>query len=227
MARCVAASHALGPPLIAESYVKTTLNSAYPLIFSLVFMLLLGCERPRVHATAEDDWDASSLPASESWDVLYSVSETDASGGSRRRLEMEAGYMASFESDSSYTLLTPGEETDETHVRAVIFDPATSDTSAVIHAERIIYRENDRFFEASNDVRVRARGDRLLWSERLVWNERSRRVRAPGFVRVVTPSERIEGYNLDADEDLDNYRLERVTGSVEIDELTDEPVQNR
>ncbi len=138
---------------------------------------------------------------------------------------MEAGYMATFDDDSTYTVLRPNVDEGESDVIAVIFDPAANDTSAVVRAHEIIYREADGIFDATGDVRVEARDDRRLWSDRLHWDERERQIRAPGFVRIISPSERIEGYNMIADEDLDNYRLERVTGEAEIEETSgaDEP----
>ena len=46
-------------------------------------------------------------------------------------------------------------------------------------------------------------------------------VRTPGFVRIRTPKENVQGYNLVADEDLETYTLARVTGQVTYEEDTD------
>lgn len=195
-----------------------------PSICLIGLILVAGCARSDRPHYAEEEWENDIRPLSESWDVRYTVTEAaDRDGTSRPRLNMEAGYMASFEDDSTYTLLTAEDEDDESErVRAIIFDVAAGDTSAIVVARRIIYLDEDRRFEATGDVVVEGRDDRRMWSERLYWNERSQRVQAPGFVRIVTPRERIEGYNLHADEDLDNYTLERVTGEAEIEEDADE-----
>lgn len=130
--------------------------------------------------------------------------------------------MASFDRDSSYTLLKGAEdEGDGEQVRAIIFDTERRDTSAVVYARRIIYRDETRTFVALGDVYVESRGERRMWSERMEWDEESKQVRAPGFIRIEAPRERIEGYNLEADEDLDNYRIERITGEAEIEDDDD------
>lgn len=178
-----------------------------------------GCARSERPQSVDDEWQDAVRPVSESWDVRYTVNEAQTrEGESRPRLHMDAGYMASYETDSTYTLLQASEDTSGGTVRAVIFDLATGDTSAVVVAERIIYRDDERRFEAVGSVVVDGRQDRHMWSERLFWDERARRIHAPGFVRIVTPRERIEGYNLDSDEDLDNYSLERVTGEVDVED---------
>jgi hypothetical protein len=190
----------------------------------VVLLLVAGCTR------VEDPWteefDRTAFPVSESWDVTFHVSETDLGAEkSRPRLRMDAGYLATFEADSTYTLLEGGRG-GVTQVKATIFDKVSGDTSAVVNADKITYVDRDRRFEAIGNVVVNATGERTLWSERFLWYERTRSVRAPGFVRIVTPRERIEGYNLDADEDLDNYRLERVTGEAQIDDEDDLPPED-
>jgi hypothetical protein len=192
----------------------------YPQVSFLVCLAILLGACGRVEQPWTEDYDRSSMPVSESWEVSFRVSETDpGADGSRPRLVMEAAYMATFEDDSTYTHLEGGFRASD-RVRATIFDKQSGDTSAIVLADRITYNDRDRRFDATGDVFVEATGERTLNSERFFWYERTRSVRAPGFVRIVTPRERIEGYNLDADEDLDNYRLERVTGEAQIE--TDE-----
>src|SRR5690625_170520 len=197
----------------------------FPVVFLVFLMIPAGCS-PASRSNGVVEPSDEHHPTSESWGVRFVISETvEEAGESRPRLIMEAGYMATFDDDSTYTVLRPDVDEGESDVIAVIFDPAANDTSAVVRAHEIIYREADGIFDATGDVRVEARDDRRLWSDRLHWDERERRIRAPGFVRIISPSERIEGYNMIADEDLDNYRLERVTGEAEIEETSgaDEP----
>jgi hypothetical protein len=64
--------------------------------------------------------------------------------------------------------------------------------------------------------------EKTLESEHLVWLEDDRKLRTPGFVRITTPNERVQGYNLLADEDLSTYTLARVTGQVTVEDDTEE-----
>lgn len=59
---------------------------------------------------------------------------------------------------------------------------------------------------------------RRLETPRLTWLEADKRIRAPGFARITSPTEDVRGYNLDAAEDLSTYRLTRIVADVEVDE---------
>jgi hypothetical protein len=78
--------------------------------------------------------------------------------------------------------------------------------------------EDQRRFEATGNVDVVTPEDKRLESEHLVWYEDNRTLRTPGFVRIETPTERVQGYDLTADEDLETYTLNRMTGQVIVEE---------
>ena len=58
----------------------------------------------------------------------------------------------------------------------------------------------------------------MLKTEFLIWNELDRRVKTSGFVHITTPRENIQGYNLDADENLENYEIAQVTGQTIVND---------
>jgi hypothetical protein len=89
--------------------------------------------------------------------------------------------------------------------------------SATIRANRIVYHDEDRRFDARGRVIVTTPGGKHLESEHLVWLEDERRITAPDFVSITTPTDRIQGYRLRADENLDTYQLGRVTGQVTVE----------
>lgn len=184
----------------------------------LAVVLLLGqgqCER----------WSSSSVeqarleegPVQESWDVHYAITQVrGAEDESRPRLHIRAGYMARYErDDTAYTVMRPAE--DDSLVTAYLFDEA-GDSSATLTAQRLTYFDAEGRLEAQGDVHVRSSDGRDLFSEHLTWNEDTRRIRTPGFVRITAPDERIQGYRLDADEDLSTYHLARITGQVRVRE---------
>ncbi len=164
-------------------------------------------------------------PTQQSWDVHYVVSEAGGRiDGSRARIDIRAYHMATYETkDSTYTVMRS--DTTIRQVVAHLYDEE-GDTSATVHADRLILHDEDRRFEARGNVIVHTPEEKTLESEHLVWLEDDRSVRTPGFVRITTPTERIQGYNLVADEDLETYSLARVTGQVEVEEEADEDGAN-
>lgn len=163
-----------------------------------------------------DDVRAGSEPSQEGWSVQFVISEAASqTDESRPRVEIHADYMATFETpDSTYTEMQSGSERP---ILAYIFNEA-GDTSAVLRSNRLILYEEERRFEALGNVVVETREEKILESEHLVWVEDDRLVRTPGFVRIQTPTESIQGYSLVADEDLDTYTLARVTGQVTVED---------
>lgn len=181
-------------------------------------LLLVGgaCGRVPSPAPSMEDVRAEAAPTQESWNVHFFVTQT-ASGteSSRPRLEIDAVYMATFETeDSTYTVM---QSDSAGHVTARIFDEA-GDTSATVRAARLVMLDGQSRFEATGNVVVDTPDDKTLRSEHIVWHEVERKLRTPGFVRIETPKERVQGYALEADENLETYTLRRMTGQVTVEE---------
>ena len=71
---------------------------------------------------------------------------------------------------------------------------------------------------AQGDVIVQARDERWLFSEHLAWSDNTSRIGTPGFATITTPMQTFSGYGLDADEDLNDFSLARVSGVVVIED---------
>lgn len=156
------------------------------------------------------DVTSEARPDHESWDVSFDVSEMGDP-----RVSIQADYMAEFSAaDSQYTLLQTLDATKP--VNAVIHNPE-SPGQTTITTNELRYFERDKKFEALGNVRVQT-DDRTLFTEHLFWYEDDERIHAPGFVRFSAPDEQVEGFSLDADEDLTNYKIARVTVQVLLDE---------
>lgn len=188
----------------------------------LLAALLAGCARDEAPTPTLAEVRAEQGPEQESWGAVFRISDEGV-----RRVHLSAGYMARYErGDSTYLDLyteapTEGAVPDSLanaglgkgRVTAYLFD-AAGDSSAVLTADRARYYENDRLFEAEGQVVVTTGTGRRLETERLLWREDEQQVDTDGFVRITTPTEQIQGYDLTADEDLETYTLLRVTGRV-------------
>ncbi|GIV61386.1 MAG: hypothetical protein KatS3mg044_0252 [Rhodothermaceae bacterium] len=150
------------------------------------------------------------VPDHESWGTHFYVSQDG-----RPRMVITADYMAEYErEDSTYMLLTG---MDSSRVTLRLFDDE-GQPSATLTAQRIYYYEDEKRLDAQGDVVVQTPGGRRLETEDLRWDEQARTVTTPGFVRITTEQEVVQGYALEADEDLATYRLRRVTGRRRVEE---------
>lgn len=90
--------------------------------------------------------------------------------------------------------------------------------SATIRANRIVYHDAAGRFDARGRVVVTTATGKRLEGEHLAWHEEESRITTPGFVEITTPTDRIQGYGLRADENLASYQLGRVTGQVTVED---------
>ncbi len=176
-------------------------------------LLVVACRQPptpEVVAAVQ----AEQEPKQEGWQVDYRLS---IEGRLRARL-LAAHLIRQEFPESTYVVLegTAGEP-----VRGWLFT-SEGDSSATLRAQRVIYYENTRRFEAEGDVEVFTREGKRLLTDRLRWLEDQQQLYAPGFVRLLAPDEQVAGFELEADEQLRSYRLHRVTGRVMIEETGSE-----
>lgn len=174
-------------------------------------VLLTGCEMHESGVTVQTLMDREG-PTSESWNAEMNIFEDG-----RPRIILKASYLAKYDTpDSSYTILTSLVENQD-RVRVDIFD-AEGDSSAVVHANRITFFDREHRFVAEGNVIVQAADDRWLFAEHLQWSEHTARVTTPGFSTVKTPKQTLSGYMLDADENLLDIGMARVTGTIETED---------
>jgi hypothetical protein len=173
----------------------------------LVFAMIAGCQMHDSGVTVQSLLEAEG-PTSESWDPVMHISENGLP-----RLKMTAAYMARFETQDSTYLVLSALSDSSGQVRVDIFD-TQGDSSATVYANRILYFERDRRFEANGHITVQARDDRWLFAEHLAWSEKTARIQTPGFSTIKTPKQTLSGYGLDADENLYDFSMARVSGTV-------------
>lgn len=184
-----------------------------------VVLLAVGCERRADDNLSMDLVRAENAPSQESWGAHFFVTEVPADESfSRVRLEMKADYLARYErEDSTYMLLRGHPDSLRRRVTAYFYDDA-GDSSATLTANRVLYFDKEQRFEARGDVVVITTDDKRLETEHLLWYESERKVRTPAFVRITMPTEQVQGYGLEADEDLASYQLGRVTAQVQVED---------
>lgn len=194
--------------------VPTALFGLNGMVFIFLWLAVSGCVEPDIATPTLQQIQQGPLPDQESWYTQFDVID-----GERPRMQIHADYMAKFENvDSTYMILEGHPDSLNSRVLAYLFDEQ-GDSSATIWADQMVYFESERRIESKGNVIVTTTDEKQLETEFLIWHEIDRRVRTDGFVRITTPREDIQGYNLDADEDLENYEIARVTGQALVDDI--------
>lgn len=179
-----------------------------PPIVVLVFALLSCESRSQEESIVLDPITGPKL---ESWDIELNVLKQ-----SIPRYHIVAGYQAQYEQgDSSYSLLLPSKEREGVPVEITLFDESGLE-SGTLSALEILYYDRKGRIEAKSEVQLIGKNEKVLSSEYLSWSEESRKVSTTGFVTIDSPSEKLQGYDLIANEDLSEVEIKNLTGIVRL-----------
>jgi len=169
---------------------------------------LWSCERRSPERTAPREADLVEQPAHESWGTEFYVSEDGVP-----LVIITAPYTRQYDrKDSTLTVLAAVD--GERVVARIMNDEGTP--SSTVTANEIRYVEQAGRFEALGAVKVETESGKRLETEHLNWEEKSDMVYAPGFARIFTPDENLQGYELEATKDLSTYSLARPTGQFYV-----------
>ncbi|MCC5933071.1 MAG: LPS export ABC transporter periplasmic protein LptC [Candidatus Cyclonatronum sp.] len=102
-------------------------------------------------------------------------------------------------------------------VEITVFD-SLGHVETHITANQASFLSRQYLFEFIGDVDVHTGEQRRLRTEQLTWDEIGSRFTSNGFVIITTPEDSITGYGLVGDQDLTQYRLNRVTGQFRIND---------
>lgn len=174
-------------------------------VWSIPFVLLLvissSCEE-RIRPSILSDLRGKELPSHESWNTTITFSDS----GTTKAI-LKVGHLAKYEYRQK-TLLDAGLHVD-------FFDVNGRHTS-VLTAQGGSVNDRTNDLEAVGTVIVVSDSGTTLETERLLWENSTRRVQSNDFVKIVSPKEEIQGHGLDSDQNLNNYKIFRVTGQMSL-----------
>lgn len=166
-------------------------------------IVLNGCTDPK--PTPEKN---IRLPETEAEGITLQIEQNE-----KPLLKVRAGKMIKFQRpDSLFTLIRP--QKPDSLVYVSLYD-TQGKVRAEMQMQKLHYYDEPLRFEATGKIRVQS-GEKSLSAQALTWNQADAQIVAKGFVQIQTPTERIEGYNLKANEDLSQYELYKTTGYFHI-----------
>lgn len=169
--------------------------------FLTVVLCALGCEE-KIRPTVLPGIDLGSLPLQESWNSTVTLSDSGVT-----KAVIVAGYIRVYE-EPRQTLLSDGVVVD-------FFDDEGRATS-VLTSRQAKVDDLTNNLEAWGEVVVVSKADStVLRTERLFWDNRKQLIHTPDFVAIVSPTERIQGTGFEAEENLRNYRIFKVSGETQ------------
>lgn len=169
------------------------------ILLLLQTVLMVGCEE-KIRPSILDNIKGSSLPQQESWKSTIVITDSG-----RTNAIILSGYIRVFE-ESKETLLSEGVE--------VKFFNEEGEHTTTLTSEEAKVDDRTNNLEAIGNIVVVSDDSTKLETSRLFWNNGTKTIHTPDYVKITSPKERIQGYGMEADQRLRNYKIFRVTGEA-------------
>jgi LPS export ABC transporter protein LptC len=170
-------------------------------LFSLAFLgiafalILASCEEkfipPQTEITADE------LPSHESWNSTVVFSDSG-----NVKAVMNAGHIQVY-AQKQYTLIDSN---------ATVEFYRNGEHVSTLTGKRGKVDDVTKNIEMFDSVKVVNKEGSTLTTEQLFWDNKTQRVSSDKFVRIITPSETIEGTGFESDQSLKNYTIYKVSG---------------
>ncbi len=183
---------------------STVLHKFHVLIACLFFLISCDESKNTGQVIVKDTIDPLQIPTHEIWD--FSMVFTDST---RTRALLKAGKARVFESRNE-TLL-------DSNVY-VQFMNNQSQPAGYMTSKSASINEVTRDMLAKGNVYVRSDStNTTLTTQTLMWKEESRQFYTKDKIHIQTPTEIIDGYGMESDIWLKNYRIFKVSGTKFIE----------
>jgi len=173
----------------------------WALFVPVLVVVLVACEE-KIKPTVLTQIDSTTLPQQESWNSTVTLTDSG-----KVKAVIRAGYIRVFE-EPRRTMLSEGVVVD-------FFNDEGIKNSVLTSREGMV-NDVTNDFEAWKDVVVVSQEDSsTLRTERLFWDNRKQLIHTPEFVSIVSPQEKIQGTGFEAEQNLNRYRIFRVSGQTQ------------
>lgn len=179
-------------------------NRHFLLVLMAFSCFLISCETNRDEVMALGK--KLILPSQTGKDITMLYSDSAV-----LKVKLQAPQMQVFEKDvkEKITILPKG--------FYIVFYDALGKQSSTLKGDYGVRYETTRRMEAKYNVEVvTAKGEKLN-TEHLIWDEKTKKISSDQFVKITTAKEIIMGNGLIANEDLSQYEIKEVTGTIKVD----------
>ncbi len=184
-------------------YAETSMPSICRMLVlaAAVCFVMAGCNERKL-TPPRGGIDGTGLPDQESWDSHITFSDSGLV-----KAVVQAGHIRMYD-ERRETLLDSGIVVD--------FFGKDGQHSSRLTANRGRVDDATKDLEAFDNVVFVSDSGTVVTTEYLYWENTRRKVRSDRFVHVKAPKEELQGYGFEADQNLKNYVIYRVSGQAEF-----------
>ncbi len=169
------------------------------IIYSIIFIWILisGCTKEKIEPTVNAAIISEEIPDQESWNSTIFFSDSG-----KIKAILYAGHLSVF-SRLKETLMDGNIKIDFYNENDVKTTTLTSKRGRVDEKTNNLYALDS--VVAINDSGIVIRTDEMMW------RNKDQKIISEKYVTITSPTEIIEGYGFESDQDLRNYVIYRVT----------------
>lgn len=169
----------------------------HALIFIVLILLSAGCYRP---TETEDIPSGNPVegPDQETWNFSIEFSR-----GKHKTARVSALHMAKFNVEQRYIL--------NDSVVVLLYRPDGS-VSSYITADTAVVENNGNMLTARSRVTAKSDSGIILYTQALHWEQTQRTIITDRFVTIVSEQDTLYGTGFEADETLQNWKIQKPQG---------------
>jgi len=171
-----------------------------PFFFLLAISIFyISCSSDKIAPVKNDLISSDSIPTQESYNATVTFSDSG-----RVKAILKAGRIRVF-SKFNYTLIDSNATVD--------FYKAGTYSSTLTGKRGKIY-DATKDVEVFDSVKLVSVEGSTLTTNKLYWVNKTQRIKSEEFVHIITKTDDIQGYGFEADQNLKNYVIRKVSGEV-------------
>lgn len=168
------------------------------LIINLI--IIQACSSDKVQPPASDITATDSIPSQESYNSTVTFSDSG-----KTKAILVAGRIRIY-AKFGYTLIDSGAKVD--FYKSGVY-------SSTLTGKRGKIFDNTKDVEVYDSVKLVSENGSVLTTQKLYWINKTQRIKSDEFVHIKTPNEDIQGYGFEADQNLKNYVIYKVSGQMQ------------
>ena len=170
------------------------------LILLAVFIIIHGCSSDKIEPPKIDISSTDSIPSQESFNTTVTFSDSG-----KVKAILKAGWIRVF-SKYNYTLIDSNAKVDF-YKDGVYSSTLTGKRGKIYDATKDV--------EVYEDVKLVSTDGSVLTTNKLLWINKTQKIKSDEFVHITTKTDDIQGYGFEADQNLKNYVIYKVSGQVQ------------
>ena len=169
------------------------------MLVSVISAYSSGCSSDKIEPPKTDIGATDSIPSQESFNSVVTFSDSG-----KVKAVLEAGRIRVF-TKFNITLIDSGAKVD--FYKNGVFSSTLTGKSGKIY-------DGTKDVEVYDSVKMVSQDGSVLTTNKLYWVNKTQRIKSDEFVHITTKNEDIRGYGFEADQNLKNYVIYKVSGEV-------------